>query len=365
MISLKYTLFVLLIAISLCLSGARAVSVCRVLPVIEQRRGQPISKLRKFINAAVSGAVSCSVTHSLVCPLDVIKTRIQTDAAMSGKSMGEAFQIIVKTGGKGVLLQGLAATFSGYAIQGFFKFGFYDLIKDRAYQIIGDKNMIDSVRLPILLISSGLAEVIASWALCPLEVTRIYMVMNPQMKSGMISAMKSIVAKEGPSGLFKGLPMIMLRQVPYTCAKLAGYEIISDMLTKALKKFQDAIQPSAHISSISKTPVGQGKEAQIKNNIYIQLSSGIMAGVLAATISHPADVLLSRVCRGSDPTDCFILDSPMALIERFQELGFRNCYAGLQPRALMIGSLTAMQFVIYEQTKNRIEKIKLSNKSIK
>lgn len=305
------------------------------------------------------------MTHSLVCPLDVIKTRIQTDAAMSGKSMGEAFQIIVKTGGKGVLLQGLAATFSGYAIQGFFKFGFYDLIKDRAYQIIGDKNMIERVRLPILLISSGLAEVIASWALCPLEVTRIYMVMNPQMKSGMISAMKSIVAKEGPSGLFKGLPMIMLRQVPYTCAKLAGYEIISDMLTRALKKFQDANQPIAHISIISKTPLGQGKEAQIKNNIYIQLSSGIMAGVLAATISHPADVLLSRVCRGSDPTDCFILNSPMALIERFQELGFRNCYAGLQPRALMIGSLTAMQFVIYEQTKNRIEKIKLSNKSIK
>jgi solute carrier family 25 (mitochondrial phosphate transporter), member 3 len=364
MTSLQHIRIGFLTIIFLYFSAANANSVCRILPATERSRGQRISKLRKFMNAAVSGAVSCSVTHSVVCPLDVIKTRIQTDAAMTGKSMGEAFQIIVKSGGKGVLLQGLAATFSGYAIQGFCKFGFYDLIKDRAYRIIKDEATIERVRLPILLISSGLAEIIASWALCPLEVTRIFMVMNPQMKSGMISAMKSIVARDGPSGLFKGLPMIMLRQVPYTCAKLAGYEIISDTLTKALKKFRDANQQGVHIPIISKTNLVNGKEVKIKNNIWIQLSSGIMAGFLAATISHPADVLLSRVCRGSDPTDCFILNSPMALIERFQELGFRNCYAGLQPRALMIGSLTAMQFVIYEQTKNRVEKFKMPDRGI-
>lgn len=310
--------------------------------------------LRNFVNSALSGAISCSVTHSLVCPLDVVKTKIQTDVTLKGKSTFEAFQQIVKSGGKGILLQGLSATFSGYAMQGFCKFGFYDLIKSKAYGIIKDREAIVKYRLPILLVSSGLAEIIASWALCPMEVTRIFMVTNPHFKSSVLTAMKFIVNRDGISGLFKGLPIVMLRQVPYTCTKLAGYEIISDALTKLLNDFKSTEQKnSAHA-------IEYDHKVDKCNTILIQLSSGVLAGVLAAMVSHPADVLMARICGGggTESLGCLLSTGPMGLIEIFKSLGLRNCYAGLQSRAIMVGSLTAMQFMIYEQTKSMIVRIR-------
>ena len=125
---------------------------------------------RKFMNAAVSGAISCSATHSMVCPLDVVKTKMQTDPALAGMSTGAAFQAIIGKSGLGVLLQGLGATSSGYFMQGFCKFGFYDFLKNGVYSLINDEEVARKYKLPILIVSSGCAEVIASWALCPMEV---------------------------------------------------------------------------------------------------------------------------------------------------------------------------------------------------
>jgi hypothetical protein len=53
-------------------------------------------------------------------------------------------------------------------------------------------------------------------------------------------------------------------------------------------------------------------------------------GVLAAVISQPADVLLSKVCvEGKNAlTQCFIIDSPLSVVRAFQDLGFRTCYSG-------------------------------------
>lgn len=137
-----------------------------------------------------------------MCPLDVVKTKLQTDPHLSGKSIKEAVKIIIKSDGIRVLCSGLAATFSGYFLQGFCKFGFYDLIKTKVYSTVNNEDMCAKFRLPILLLSATSAEIIACVALCPMEVTRIFIVSNPQLKLGMLTAMKLIIEKD-PSGLFK------------------------------------------------------------------------------------------------------------------------------------------------------------------
>jgi solute carrier family 25 phosphate transporter 3 len=146
----------------------------------------------------------------------------------------------------------------------------------------------------------------------------------------------------------------MLRQIPYTCAKLAGYEIISDTLKNVINNVE-----SNRINSKKELKSNPISEANVSNKILIQLGSGILAGVLAAVISQPADVLLSKVCgEGKHAlTQCLIINSPLDVVRAFQDLGFRTCYSGLQPRAIMVGSLTAMQFVLYEQLKEKIMKI--------
>ena len=193
-----------------------------------------------------------------------------------------------------------------------------------------------------MIVSSGLAEVFASCALCPMEVTRIYIVSNPTlMKGGMIRAMNAIIQKEGVAGLFKGLQMIMLRQVPYTCAKLVGYDFISDAIRR--KIFSDS------------------EDSHIKNSNWIidatiPLLSGVSAGLIAATISQPADVLLSKICGvNSKALQCLIDTGPKGLISVMQELGWKGCYSGFKPRAVMVGTMTALQFLVYEQTKKTVK----------
>lgn len=76
---------------------------------------------------SVAGAISCSATHSLVVPLDVIKTRMQTNSDLT--SVREAVRAILASGpGKGPLraiafFKGFGATAAGYWLQGAAKFG--------------------------------------------------------------------------------------------------------------------------------------------------------------------------------------------------------------------------------------------------
>jgi solute carrier family 25 phosphate transporter 3 len=223
-------------------------------------------------------------------------------------------------------------------MQGFCKFGFYDLIKTKMFAKIDDEKLQKKLHLPVLIASSAMAETIASWALCPMEMTRLFMVTNPSRCSGMLSAMGCIIRDDGIKGLFKGLPFIMMRQIPYTCAKLVGYDIISDSIKSGLN------MTSEHGSDSVK-------------EVLVHLSSGIAAGVLAATISQPADVLLSKTCgKQSVGSECLLVDGPVAVMRAFRQLGVKQSFAGLKPRAMMIGTLTAMQFAIYEATKIRVSK---------
>ena len=76
------------------------------------------------------------------------------------------------------------------------------------------------------------------------------------------------------------------------------------------------------------------------------LASGVIAGVSAAIISHPADTLLSKVNKKGAGGDGPLMQR---LSNIAKEVGFKNlCTVGLLPRCVMIGTLTAGQFGIYD-----------------
>jgi len=79
----------------------------------------------------------------------------------------------------------------------------------------------------------------------------------------------------------------------------------------------------------------------------LALSSGVTAGVAAAIISHPADTLLSLVNKSDTAGGSGrVMTRVMRLAK---EAGFKKlCLQGLGPRCVMIGSLTAGQFAIYD-----------------
>lgn len=299
--------------------------------------GTKLQTSSNFLCSALAGAISCSSTHSMLVPLDVVKTKLQADPKLSRMGIVGAVKSILKSQGHKAFGQGLAATSCGYFLQGACKFGFYDLFKRKIHDSCEDRGMqTRRFTLPILLCSSGFAEVVASWALCPLESTRIYMVLNSEdSKRGMLNAMKSIMKTSGIAGFFRGLPVIMMKQVPYTCVKLAGYDLIVDWM-------KSLVSPQDQISSLT----------------TIQISSGVLAGILAAVISQPADVLLSKVCGVDNMSkECLIIDGPRSVVRALSDIGFQGCFRGMLPRAIMVGSMTAMQFFVYEKARLRISKI--------
>merc|ERR1712154_481182 len=86
--------------------------------------------------------------------------------------------------------------------------------------------------------------------------------------------------------------------------------------------------------------------------VAVSLASGVVAGVASAIISHPADTLLSKVNKAGAGGD-----GPMMarLANIAKEVGFVNlCTVGLLPRCVMIGTLTAGQFGIFDTVMNTL-----------
>lgn len=92
---------------------------------------------------------------------------------------------------------------------------------------------------------------------------------------------------------------------------------------------------------------GAGPEkSSASKKMGISLASGIVAGVVAAIISHPADTLLSKVNKaGAGGTG----STTTRLMNIAKEIGFvKLATVGLPARCVMIGTLTAGQFGIFD-----------------
>jgi len=236
------------------------------------------------------------------------------------KGMIDGFRKVIANEGVMALSTGLGPTFAGYLVQGFFKFGGVEYFKTQAAAALGPQKAWDN-RFPIYLGAAACAEFIADVFLCPLEATRIRLVQDPKLASGLLDGAPKILKQDGfVKGFYSGFGPILFKQIPYTMAKFAvqGW----------------AAEKIGNSTGISGTPLA--------------LASGVTAGVAAAIISHPADTLLSLVNKpgmGGGPE----LSIMRRLVNIAAEVGpVKLCLNGLPARCVMIGTLTAGQFAIFD-----------------
>ncbi|KAG0252645.1 mitochondrial phosphate carrier protein, partial [Mortierella polycephala] len=137
-----------------------------------------------YARFAVAGAIGCSVTHGVLTPVDVVKTRIQLEPQVYNKGMTGAFRQIVRNEGAAALMTGFGPTCAGYFVQGGIKFAGYEFWKKTMIEFVGQENAVNN-RTAIYLASSGIAELVADIALCPLEATRIRLVSQPTFATGL------------------------------------------------------------------------------------------------------------------------------------------------------------------------------------
>lgn len=284
-----------------------------------------------YLKGAAAGGICCSITHGALTPVDVVKTRVQLDPVKYNRGLVGGFKQIIGEEGAMALATGLGATAAGYFIQGWFKFGGVEFFKINAVNKLGEEKAWQN-KTGIYLASAAAAETIADVFLCPLEAVRIRSVSDPEFCDGLADGFVKMFKAEGVGGFYAGLVPILAKQVPYTMAKFAVQGDAADRI----------------YASMGKTP----SEVSSGTNLGISLTSGVIAGVAAAIISHPADTLLSKVNKAGAGGD-----GPMVkrLMNIAAETGIVSlCTVGLLPRCVMIGSLTAGQFGIFDTVMNAL-----------
>ena len=75
--------------------------------------------------------------------------------------------------------------------------------------------------------------------------------------------------------------------------------------------------------------------------LVVTFAAGYIAGVFCAIVSHPADTVVSKMNMGKGESAGTTL----------KKLGFMGVWQGLMPRIIMIGTLTAAQWFIYDAVK--------------
>jgi len=273
-----------------------------------------------FALCGFGGILSCGITHTAVVPLDLVKCRIQVDPTKY-KGIFQGGRLTIKEDGLRGLAKGWAPTFIGYSMQGLCKFGFYEVFKSMYSNMIGEENTF-LYRTSLYLAASASAEFFADIALAPMEAVKVKIQTTPGFANTLREGVPKLYAAEGLSGFYKGLPPLWMRQIPYTMMKFACFE----RTVEALYKF---VVPKPR------------SECTKSEQLIVTFSAGYIAGVFCAIVSHPADTVVSKLNNsvGSSP------------VQVAKELGMAGLWKGLGPRIIMIGTLTALQWFIYDSVK--------------
>ena len=220
----------------------------------------------------------------------------------------------------------------GYSLQGCAKFGFYEIFKDiyggAFTSSFGAENALQ-FRSLIWASASASAEFIADIFLCPFEAVKVRMQTSAvnTFPTTFVPAWNQIKTTEGINGFYKGLTPLWCRQIPYTIMKFVVFEkaiavIFEDIIGKKRDEF------------------GKGF------NLMMTFLAGYIAGVVCAVVSHPADSLFTAY--NKKKTDGAFATEIKKI---YSEMPPGGLWKGLVARIFMIGTLTGLQWWIYDSWK--------------
>merc|ERR1712199_16268 len=216
-------------------------------------------------------------------------------------------------------------------------------------------------------------------AACPIDVVKTRMQPDPvKYNKGLIGGFRQVIAEEGAIALSTGLGPTAQGYFVQGWFKFGGVEFFKIQFVKSLgeqsafdsrtsiylasaamaefiadvflcpyeacriRLVSDPTYADSMIAAMGTSP----DKMSSGGNVSVSLMSGVIAGVAAAIISHPADTLLSKVNKaGAGGTG-----SMMSRLSNIaSETGYMNlCTQGLPARCVMIGALTAGQFGIFD-----------------
>ncbi|KAI9358594.1 mitochondrial carrier protein [Zopfochytrium polystomum] len=280
-----------------------------------------------YAKCLLGGVLACGLTHAAITPLDVTKCNMQVDPKKY-KGLVSGLRTIIAEEGAGAIWKGFTPTLIGYSLQGAFKYGLYEIFKDQYSTLAGEENAKKYKGL-IWCLGSASAEFFADIALCPLEMVKVKVQTSPAgtFPTAFGPAVAKMSAESAETRFpFGSLVPLWSRQIPYTVAKFYFFE-------KCVQLFY------THVFTQPKETYSKGTQ------LGVTFASGYSAGVICAIVSHPADSLVSQLGKASN--------KGKSLGTIVGEVGMFNLATkGLGTRVLMIGTLTGLQWWIYDTFKS-------------
>ena len=173
----------------------------------------------------------------------------------------------------------------------------------------------------------------AAAMLCPLTVVKTrmeYASISGTTYTGVANALYTIGAKEGMKGLFSGLGSTLLRDAPFSGLNLVMYTQMRTVM--------------------GEVAVAQGRETDAMDTFF----AGAVAGGVATFLTHPPDVLRTRVQLGRPST---------SFVKIVTEEGVRALWVGSFPRILRRTLQQAMTWSLYEHVAKLLGGTSLSPKA--
>jgi solute carrier family 25 protein 38 len=177
------------------------------------------------------------------------------------------------------------------------------------------------------------SRALAAAMLCPLTVVKTrmeYASISGTTYTGVANALYTIGAKEGMKGLFSGLGSTLLRDAPFSGLNLVMYTQMRTVM--------------------GEVAVAQGRETDAMDTFF----AGAVAGGVATFLTHPPDVLRTRVQLGRPST---------SFVKIVTEEGVRALWVGSFPRILRRTLQQAMTWSLYEHVAKLLGGTSLSPKA--
>ncbi|KAK9811684.1 hypothetical protein WJX72_008322 [[Myrmecia] bisecta] len=302
------------------------------MPTTVQASPQPQAGNEKprqpLASSVVSGFLSGALVSVCVQPLDVVRTRMQGEAA-AGLSRGPVatFRTILSESGPRGFWRGTSPTVLRLSLGLGLHFFALEHIKDL---IIGRHADGDRRLSPWeAFVAGGLSRAVAAGALCPVTVIKTRMEyggLSTTHYTSVANAFSTIVKQNGPSGLFRGVVPTMVTNAPFS----ALYYMFYSELKKRLQQ-------------------------EGRSTTAVNFASGTMAAIAATLLTQPTDVIRTRMQLGL---------AGGAQLSSLQTL--KGLLAASGPRALLVGTMprvvkrtlqTALVWTLYEELAPRLTKL--------
>lgn len=187
-----------------------------------------------------SGALSRSISATLVTPLELIRTRLQASGSHTGsRNLASFFGELasqVRHEGPSVMFRGLVPTlYRDVPFSAIYFAGYETMKRVMTGSGLGERNAGDSrsKEFSVAFVSGSTSGVLAAIVTQPFDLIKTRLQAEAQHKGARLNTMqvlRDIVAKDGTPGLFRGLSPRVAKVAPACGIMIASFEFVGRWL---------------------------------------------------------------------------------------------------------------------------------------